>query len=505
MQDSIQSLWIGLSIGLGAGSLASFLLFLNYKSKLSGIQQQMTFERDAWNKEKAQFSDVETLYKANTQKIDALQQKLHEEDLVKNRLENEKEFLEMMRTALETDNQALGVSKEQQSQRLLDLEKEKISLETELNGLQNKLKEFKDSFESEWGQKFETLSLKTLQVVKEELHVKAVKEYEEKQTQLNQNLTTLLEPLTKMIQEHEKKVEQLEKQTITEATTLKTQIELSMTQVKELVAAKDKIVAVLTDNKGRGDWGEMQLLRMLENSGLVKDRDYVFQPVNEDDSRPDVMIHLPNQHVLYIDVKTLLGTLTKTEIALEEARDPEERKKLTQSLRTEILRLDRKAYQSKNKASVDFVILYVPRESMLRVPLEEFPTLMEEAYEKGIILSSPLILMGLLKTIAQGWTQHQMTENAREIQHLGRELHKRAVRFLERFDDIGKTLESASHKFDEAKKSLDGRAGLLPQLKKLEDFGCKSEKNMPSQYKFSDEDIRSEVLVPTLDLISTKP
>lgn len=223
--------------------------------------------------------------------------------------------------------------------------------------------------------------------------------------------------------------------------------------------AKNHIITALTQSKGRGDWGELELIRLLEESGLQRGIHYEFQPVQDDLSRPDIQIKLPNNHIIYIDAKTLLVELEKIEQAdtIEDqlARD-EARRKQTQNLRAEILKLSKRAYQTKDAGSVDFVVLYVPRESMLRIPLEEDPTLMQDAFRQHVVLASPLILMGLLKTVAQGWNQAQISQRAIEVQELGRDLHRKAALFVERFEKLGKMIDTMTRQ----SMKLDGRSAV---------------------------------------------
>ena len=118
---------------------------------------------------------------------------------------------------------------------------------------------------------------------------------------------------------------------------------------------------------------------------------------------------------------------------------------------------------------------------MLRVALEEKPDLMDQAFNRRIILASPLILMAVLRTIAIGWQEAQLSQNAKEIYTLAKELHKRTAGFSDHFLKIETRLKQVMDQFDDAKTSLCGRMGVIPQLKKLEKLGCKSEKQLSSQ------------------------
>lgn len=327
-------------------------------------------------------------------------------------------------------------------------------------------------------EQFELLSRRTLSVLKEEMEEKAAKDYQQRQGQLDERFGELLKPLKELIEQNDNKVKELEKQHTEDTATLKTHIELIVGETTKLVNVKNKLADALSNSKGRGDWGEMELIRLLESSGLIEGVHYEAQRM-ENGLRPDITIRLSNQRILYVDAKTILVNLERLLLAGDSEEEALERKKHAAALEKEVLSLSLKSYESKSKDSIDFVVLYVPRESMLRAALEEKPSLMEQAFQRRVILASPLVLMSILKTVAYGWDQAQLSQKAQEIQVLGKELHKRAGTFLERFLKVGDRIEALSSYFEEAKTSLTGRMGMITQLRKFEEYGCKSEKQLP--------------------------
>ncbi len=359
---------------------------------------------------------------------------------------------------------------------LLRMELNEVSLSNmRLETLLEENKKLADQQQSQ----FELLSQKTLKALKDELEEKANREYQQKQNQLDEKLGALLKPLREVIDQNEKKVREIEKQHTEDTASLKTHIEMIVAETGKLVGVKNKLAEALSNSKGRGDWGEMELIRLLEHSGLMAGVHYEAQKV-QDGLRPDITIKLSNQRVLYVDAKTILINLERLLNAEDSEAENSERKKHAAALEKEILSLSLKSYESRCKESIDFVVLYVPRESMLRAALEERPALMEQAFQRRVILASPLILMSILKTVAYGWDQAQLSQKADEIHQLGKDLHKRAATFVERFVKVGDRLEALSNQFEEAKVSLNGRLGMIPQLRKFEEYGCKSEKTLPA-------------------------
>jgi len=355
------------------------------------------------------------------------------------------------------------------------------------------IKAWKEEHEKQLVEQFDAISQKTLKTVRDELEQKHEKAFKDQKEVLNTNITLLLKPLTEMVETGHKKVKEFGDMTLAQTSGLQKQIEMTAKQTQELIQAKNTLVDALKGSKGRGDWGELELVRLLEESGLQQGIHYEYQHVQDNQSRPDIKIKLPNNNILYIDAKTLLVNLEAMETALTEEDTREARKKQTDSLKKEIMKLHSRDYQQEGM-TVDFVILYVPRESMLRVPLEEEPTLIQDAAKNGVILASPLILMAVLKTVAQGWQQSQLTEKAHEIQRMGRELHKRAAIFLEKFDNIGKKIEALSGQYEETRISFTGNKGFVKQLQKFEEYGSKSARSLPPRYQVLDADTELEIL-----------
>ena len=398
--------------------------------------------------------------------------------------------MRLSQSRLETENSLLTsqVDELKSIEALLRMELNEVSLSnTRLETLLDETqKQTEKQAEQQQGQ-FEVLSQKTLKLIKDEMEEKAARDAQTRQMAMDERIGLLLKPLREVIDHHELRVKEIEKQHTEDTASLKKHIELIVEETGRLVSVKNKLADALSNSKGRGDWGEMELVRLLENSGLIAGVHYEAQK-QQDGLRPDITIKLSNQRVLYVDAKTILVNLERLLGAGDSEEEVLERKKHAAALEKEVLSLSLKTYETRCKDSIDFVVLYVPRESMLRAALEEKPALMEQAFQRRVILASPLILMSILKTVAYGWDQAQLSQKAHEIQILGRDLHKRASTFLERFSKVGDRIDALGGAFEEAKQSLTGRQGMIPQLKKFEVYGCKSEKTLPLLGCIPDED-----------------
>lgn len=423
-------------------------------------------------------------------------------------LDKEKASLTSTKTSLENSVSELKDKEVALNEKVDALQKtiatlgaDKSSLETAVRNANQQLKEQKESFEKEWSEKFETLSSRTLNRVTETLEEKAKKEYQERQELLNKDITTLLEPITKLVKENEEKVKELGDQTIKETTSLKEQLKQSLSVTEKLIVTEQQLANALTDSKGKGNWGELRLQRLLEKSGLGEKVDFVIHPIikNEESDKliPDVKITLPNNRCVYIDAKTLLEPLKKLTEDLDSTKTQEERKKLTLALKKEIFSLNDKAYHLVDRESVDFIVLYVPLESLLRVPLEEEPDLIEEAFSKGVILASPLILMTLLKTIEKNWQQAELAEGALKIQDMTREFHERAAIFMEHFCKIQDGITQTQTAYEKAISSFKSR--FMPKILEIEKFRLGSKKAIPSQFKLL-ESLETSEGITTIDV-----
>jgi DNA recombination protein RmuC len=392
--------------------------------------------------------------------------------------------------ARKTTEILLAQSEHQAENRMLKAQQEELKstealLRMELNEvslsnirLETLLEETQKQTEQQQSQ-FEALSQKALKLIKDEMEEKAARDAQFRQAAMDERIGLLLKPLREVIDHHEVRVKEIEKQHTEDTASLKTHIEMIVVETGRLVGVKNKLAEALSNSKGRGDWGEMELIRLLENSGLMAGIHYEAQK-QQDGLRPDITIKLSNQRVLYVDAKTILINLERLLGAGDSEEECQERKKHAAALEKEVLSLSLKSYETRCKDSIDFVVLYVPRESMLRAALEEKPGLMEQAFQRRVILASPLILMSILKTVSYGWDQAQLSQKAHEIHALGRDLHKRASTFVERFVKLGERLESLGGFYEEAKLALSGRQGMMPQLRKFEAYGCKSEKTLPA-------------------------
>ncbi|RXR22513.1 DNA recombination protein RmuC [Flavobacterium stagni] len=323
-----------------------------------------------------------------------------------------------------------------------------------------------------------------------EFELLANKILEEKTTkfteQNKEQLKNILTPLQDKIQLFEKKVEDTHKESIDYHAALRQQIvglrEMNEQMSKETV---NLTKALKGDSKMQGNWGELVLERVLEKSGLEKDREYFVQQsfTTEDGQRlqPDVVIALPDGKKMIVDSKV---TLTAYERFTNEEND--EFKK--NHLRDHIIAINRHVEQlgAKNyydlyqMESPDFVLLFIPIEAAFAVALNEDTTLYNKAFEKNIVIVTPTTLLATLKTINSMWTNQKQQENALEIARQAGALYDKFEGFVGDLIKIGKKMDEAKSEYQGAmNKLIEGKGNLVSSVERLKKMGAKAKKALP--------------------------
>ena len=222
----------------------------------------------------------------------------------------------------------------------------------------------------------------------------------------------------------------------------------------------------------RGRWGEVQLRRVVEMAGLVK---YVAfdEQVSTHSGRPDMVVHLPQGGSLPVDAKVPLDAYLR---AMEEIDEQERKERLrlhAKAVRDRIRELGQKRYWEQFARAPDFVVMFVPNEAFLAAAFEVDPSLYEYAMEQHVLLTTPVTLLALLKAVAYGWQQNQITENARQIAQQGQEIYKRLSTFIGHLERLHKSLNRAVEDFNKAIGSLERR--VFPAIRRLKDLGVGQE------------------------------
>lgn len=354
---------------------------------------------------------------------------------------------------------------------------ELVRRNSEFENLQLKLQEQKDEVEKlqeKFTKEFENLANKILDEKSEKFTL-----------QNKENIKQILNPLQEKIQTFEKKVEDSQKESISMHSALKEQLlglkDLNQQMTKE---ANNLTKALKGDSKMQGNWGELVLERVLEKSGLEKDREYFVQQsfTKPDGSRlmPDVVLHLPDNKKMIIDSKVSLTDYERYANA-EEDEKPAFLKAHVNSIKKHVDQLSEKKYEDLYEIeSPDFVLMFIPIEPAFAIAVTEDNSLYNKAFEKNIVIVTPSTLLATLRTVDSMWTNEKQQQNAFEIARQAGALYDKFEGLITDLTGIGKKLDSAKSDYSAAmNKLVEGKGNLITSVQKLKKMGAKAKKELP--------------------------
>ncbi|MGN6333344.1 MAG: DNA recombination protein RmuC [Motilibacteraceae bacterium] len=281
----------------------------------------------------------------------------------------------------------------------------------------------------------------------------------------------LVAPLRDTLGRVEGHLRELERARIDSCARLTEQVDAVRVTGEQLRRETGALVTALRAPQTRGRWGELQLRRVVEMAGMVEHCDFDEQAsVRGDDGllRPDLVVRLAGGRSVVVDSKVSLAAYLEA----AETQDPDVRAQRlaahARHLRKHVDDLAGKAYWAQFAASPEFVVLFVPGEAFLAPALEADPTLLEHAMGKRVIVATPTTLMSLLRTVAYAWQQEALTENAREVFALGRELYDRLSTLGRHVDKLGRSVGRVVADYNTAVGSLEGR--VLVSARRLKDL-----------------------------------
>ena len=412
--------------------------------------------------------------------------------LTKLKFEKEKGISEKEKSVLEFEisklketlkNTEITIDDLQGELRYIQKEKEnlisdKIRLETEFKNVTEKLENNKNEVEKlqeKFTNNFEVLANKIL---------------EEKSTKFTQqnkeSLKIILNPLQEKIKFFEDKVDKTHKESIDYHAALRQQIlglkEMNLQMSKETI---NLTKALKGDSKTQGNWGELVLERVLEKSGLEKDREYYVQQsfISDDGKRilPDVVIYLPDNKKMIVDSKVSLTAYEQFVNEDNETLKEEFLKEHVNSLKRHVEQLSAKKYEDIYKiASPDFVLLFVPIEPAFAVAINSDNHLYNKAFERNIVIVTPSTLLATLRTIDSMWNNEKQQKNAIEIARQAGALYDKFQGLLSDLINIGKRIDDSKKEYSSAMNKLfDGRGNLITSVEKLKKMGAKAKKVIP--------------------------
>ena len=295
--------------------------------------------------------------------------------------------------------------------------------------------------------------------------------------QRQESIKTLVEPLKQQLETYQKRLQQSEAAQSSTLGEVKKQLELLSQQSQSLASETLQFRRVLSSNQARGRWGEETLRRVVEAAGMSAHCDFTEQ-TQAGENRPDLVVRLPGDRFIIVDAKVPDFDFLNALESADDAKRAEALAAHAAKLKATIKALADRDYPSQFPNALDYVVLFVPAESLFSAALEGDHDLIIWAAEKRILLATPASLIALLRSVSVSWQQHAQTENAQKIAEAAQEFYSRVVKFTEHFEKIRVGLERANTAFNDAAASFQTR--VRPAGERLAELGgASSAKQLP--------------------------
>ena len=348
------------------------------------------------------------------------------------------------------------ISRLREGQRTGDLRVSSAALEQQLRAEQEKL-QWTEIAEQKLREAFTALASQSLSANSQQFLANAQRE-----------IKTLVDPLNQKLDTMDQQVRALETKREGAYGKLGEQLRSLGEAQSQLQRTTISLEQALKSPTARGRWGELQLRRVVELAGMVHHVDFDEQPTT-DEGRPDMIVRLPSGGVLPVDAKASASAYLDA-MQVEGEQRSAKLDEHVRAMRSRIQDLSRKQYWAQFDRSPELVVMFVPFESALSAAFEKDPELLEYGIRQNILVASPVTLLALLRAVAFGWQQQQITENAQAIAAEGRQLHDRVVTFLSHLTTHGRTLGKSVESYNNAIASL--RSRLMPSLHRFKDLNA---------------------------------
>jgi len=294
------------------------------------------------------------------------------------------------------------------------------------------------------------------------------------------SIKNIVSSLDDALKRYEKQVSELESKRASDYGSLDSQIK-SLIQTNQLLQKETgNLVTALRRPEIRGRWGELTLKRVVELSGMSEHCDFSEQvsvSTEEGRLRPDMIVHLPAKREIVVDSKVSLDAYIDATSAGDETQRKVLIEKHGQQVRKHMKDLATKSYWDQFPEAPEFVVMFIPGESFLSAALSVDPTLIEDGMASKVIIATPTTLIALLRAVAFGWRQEQITKHAQEIAALGKEIYDRFQPFLEHINKTGTYLSQATVSFNKMIMSLERR--VMISVRKFKELGAAGDKELP--------------------------
>jgi DNA recombination protein RmuC len=285
-------------------------------------------------------------------------------------------------------------------------------------------------------------------------------------TQRESAVMQALSPVRESLQRMQQRVDEMQRERTEQFGQVSEQLRAAYALDQQLRATTEQLAGALRSNTTRGVWGETQLRRIVESAGLIARVDFDEQSSISSDAgagRPDMLVHLPGGTSIAVDAKAPLAAfldaeaIPETAVGDDAARRSDLLQKHVKAVRAHVDALAKKAYWTGLEASPEFVVCFIPSESVLSAALAEDPGLLEYAFSKRVALASPVNLWAVLKTVAYSWTQQEVSAEAKTLFELGNQLYERLGSLAGKANDMRRAIERTVDAYNGLVGSLESR------------------------------------------------